>query len=302
MRPLVILLVSALTVALPRGQVRGEPLPGLLDVEGVVGNEPGLDDVEFEAATARQIPIAADIGELRIPFKLGKAKTLTLTLVWNDGSQTEILFLAADAKYQKKVPGDNFRSVEQRLPGACLEIPALGISYHTRPNPSFYREAALKGVRAKWASLPNVADHLFLLSIRVEGGGAALSLDGNYVGSIPKTNPLTAVVFPLSEETKVERLLRKKWTPWLPLDIRTLNRPGVMKGAVLSINQDSLNAHDAPIRVANGSLNADVGTVRDVSPPVNMDDSIYRYLERSAFEGLPEALLISVPSAPYTRA
>jgi hypothetical protein len=290
--------------ALPGGMALAEALPALLDSPDEETAPPDLGTAEIDAAAARQIPIPPDTGEVRIPFRMGKAQPgLTLTLVWADGAKTDIQFRTGQATFKMKSPtaGDPERTLDLRLPDACLDIPALKTRYFVRPNPNFYHEAAQRDLRAKWESLPGAAAHLFLLSLRLDGAGVAMNLDGNYVGRVNRASRLKEAVFPLPEDTAVQCLPGGKWEPWLCLDLRSLNRPSAMANAVLNVEKEALKAQGVPMHLAGGE-NADVGCVRDVSPPVNIDDCIYRYLERSALEGMPEALLMSVPVAPYTRA
>jgi hypothetical protein len=286
----------------PNGIAQAEELPKLPGVLDPDTEEAEPELTEFEAPTDRQIPVPVGTGEVRFPFRVGRANSVTLTLVWEEGRKTNLLFRPADAKYKKKLPGDTFRSVEQRLPDACLEIPKLKTRYFVRPNPVYYNEKHLEGLRADWASLPSPTDHRFLLSLQVDDAGVALSLDGNIVGRVDRDSRLKAVIFPLPEDTAVQCVPAGKWEPWSRLDLRSLNRPGVMKDAVLKVDESLLKRSSIPFSLPVGGANADVGCVRDVSPRVNIDDSIYRYLERNALQGLPIALLKSVPVAPYTRA
>lgn len=266
----------------------------------------GAPEEGFEAnqLAKRRIAVPRNVAEVRIPFRLGKGQAgLTLSLVWEDGAKTDILFRGAPATLKMKMPkdGDPERTVEQRLPDACVEIPALRTRYFVRPNPEFYDDAARRVLRARWTSLPGAADHPFLLSLRVDSTGVGLDLDGNYIGHVAGKTRLKEAIFPLPEDAAVECVPGGEWEPWLPLDIRSLVRPGAMSDAVLDIDRAAVDRRGVPLRIGGGA-NADVGCVRDVSPPVNIDDCIYRYLERSAFEGMPESLLMSVPVAPYTRA
>ena len=296
------LLALSLVATMPCSMTQAEELPTLPDVLNPDAEETEPELTDFEAPTARQIPVPAGTGEISFPFRVGKARSLTLTLVWEEGRKTDLAFRPADAKYKKKLPGDTLRSVEQLLPDACVEIPSLKAKYFVRPNPVYYSERALEGLRADWASLPGPTDHLFRLSLQPDSAGVALSLDGNFVGRVDRASRLKEVVFPLPEDTAAQCVPAGKWEPWSCLDLRTLNRPGVMKDAVLEVDEDALEKRGVPLSLPVGGANADVGCVRDVSPPVNIDDCIYRYLERNALEGLPVALLKSVPVAPYTRA
>ena len=296
------LLSLALLSALPLGTTLAEELPGLPGVLDSEKEETESELTDFEAPTERHILIPANTGEVSFSFRMGKAISLTLTLVWEKGRKTDLLFRIADAKYKKKLPGGTLRSVEQRLPDACLEIPSLKSRYFVRPNPVFHSEKNLEGLRAEWATMPGPADHRFLLSLQMDDAGVALSLDGNLVGRVDRASRLKEVVFPLPEDTAVKLVPRSRWEPWSRLDLRSLNRPGVMKDAVLEVDEDILKRAGVPLSFPVAGANADVGCVRDVSPPTNIDDSIYRYLERSALDGLPGALLKSVPVAAYTRA
>ena len=293
-------LALAFVAVWPCKAVLGQAVPELPGI--FASEEEQLESAltDLNAPFPRQIPIPADTAEVSFPFRVGRGTTVTL--FWDEGRKNEILFRVADAGYKETVPGDDRRTIQRMLPEACVEIPALKARYFVRPNPVFYSDVALKAVRENWASRPGPAEHHFLLSLQLDAAGVALSLDGNYVGRVDRVGLLTKVVASLPGEVKVTCLPRTEWSPWSRLELRSLNRPGAMTNATLNVDEDALGAAGVPVRLVDGGINADVGCVRDVSPPVNIDDCIYRYLERNALEGLPEALLMSVPVAPYTRA
>jgi hypothetical protein len=286
------------------GRAATEKTPVLLDD---FGSETGLGTMDFDAAVARRIAVPADAGELRIPFRVGENPAgLTLTLVWEGGKKTETEFKTGAAPFLQadKRPGAGAEStVTKSLPYACLEVSAPRTRYFVRPNPDFYSEGEQALLRNKWNTFQDASEHVFLLSLQVVPSGVDLSLDGNYVGRLAGSGRLKEVLFPLPIETKVDCMPVRPWTPWSSLDLRSLNRPGAMTNAVLTVLPEALKARGVPLDVPENGANADVGCVRDVSPPNTIDTSGFaRYHERSAFEGMPEALLMSVPVAPCTRA
>jgi len=296
------LVFAAVLVAWPCRLVWGQELPELTDLLGVGENDLDSELADFEAPFERAIPIPADTAEVTFPFGVGRARYgATVTLVWHSGRKTDIRFRVADATYKEKVPGDELRFVKRTLPDACLDIPALKARYFVRPNPAFYSENAVRALRDEWGSLPSPDDHPLVLSLQLDAAGAALSLDGNYVGRVDQVGGLKEVIASLPAEAEAKCRPREAWSPWTPLELRSLARPGAMSNAVLNVDEDALKATGIPMRLLDGGASADVGCVRDVSPRITAEGP-YCYYERSALEGLRTSLLMSVPVAPYTRA
>ncbi|MEI7435797.1 MAG: hypothetical protein WCL16_03195, partial [bacterium] len=299
------LVASAFAATFPVACEPGQNLPSLSDDIGAVTDH---GTTEFDAPVARRIPVPPDAGEVRLSFCAGEdAAGLNMTLVWENGKKTEARFSIGAGPYtlNDKSPGASPEdSVKKSLPDACLEIPALGVSYFIRPNPNFYSESEQVQLRSRWYSLPAASSHRFLLSLQLVMDGVNVWLDGNLVGHLKGAGRLKEVLFPLPMESKVEYLPASRHEQWLILDmLRSLNRPGLMSNAVLNMSGAAMKSQAVPLKIETGGANADVGCVRDVSPPNTIDTSGFaRYHERSAFEGMPEALLMSVPVAPYTRA
>jgi hypothetical protein len=282
--------------------------PTFSDVLGGAQAKTDLSATDFSAAIPRRIPVPAEAGEVRIPFRASDAgASFTWSLIWDSGKKTDIPVAIGSGAYEagdKSAGASPEDTVKRSLPDACLEMPGLGVRYFTRPNPHFYGEGELARLQARWMSFPDPVAHTFLLSIQADpAGGVSLSLDGNRIAGVTSPGRLKEIVFPLPQETKVEILPAQPWTPWVSLDLRSLNRPGAMTNAVPTVGEAALKARGVPLSLPGGGANADIGCVRDVSPPNMIDTAGFaRYYERSALEGMPEALLMAVPVAPYTRA
>jgi hypothetical protein len=300
-------LALALALAVPAARATAQDLPVFSDVLGGGEAKSDLSATDLGASVPRRIPVAPDAAEIRIPFRLADAGSgAALSLIWESGKKTELAMRIGSGTYKMSDTSPGAlpeSSVTRTLPDACLEMPGIGLRYFTRPNPDFYNEGELAKLQARWMSFPDPAAHRFLLSIRVTAAGASLSLDGNLAGEVKGAGRLKEIVIPLPREAEVTSVPVKPWTPYTGLDLRRLNRPGAMTNAVLGIDEAALRERGVPMSLPAGGANADVGCVRDVSPPNLIDtDGFARYHERSAFEGMPEALLMAVPAAPYARA
>ncbi len=260
-------------------------------------------DIENMLDSSRMTTVAIPPGtkEVTVPFRLGNG--WALRFVWDNGRKTSLDLRSGQASFKKAVMKDGEEaSMDVSLPDkVCLEIPALKVRYHVRPNPWFYDEAALLKLRGTWSFLPDLGAHRFLLSLQLDPDGVGLSIDGNYVGRVAGNGRLKAVSG-VWQAADVQFKSGEGWERWTPLDIQSLDRPGAMTNISLNVQAGALEKLNVPMRLGEKVVNADVGCMRNLCRPLNYDNCDYPFLSRSAFDAMPESLLMSVPSAPYTRA
>jgi hypothetical protein len=243
---------------------------------------------EPDAQQAVRIPIAPDTGEVTASLCTGTGQPgIVITLEWSDGSKTNLRAQAALAA---------------ALPDASIDFPELQIKNYARPNPEYYSEKFRKGLVQKWGTLPPASEHLFPLSLRLDAKGVGYWIDGRYAGRLDKNAQLKEVTFTASAGATVKDARDMKRTDggrFLSLDIARIARPGVMKDAELSLKPGTGVVNGVPFTTGAGNDNADVGVAKEMSSAGIETDP---YMTRTAFDGMPESLIISVPLTQYVRA
>lgn len=228
---------------------------------------------------------------------------VAVTLSWSDGSNTLLRFQAASTRTTRPVPGGKKNATEPVvLSNACVEMSPSRLKFHVRPNPDGYPADTRNALIAKWDTYPPASERLFPFSVRPDGQGAQLWLDGRYAGRIDKAALLTGAVFRAAADAEVRDAGVRPWSGagrYLRLDMARLARPGAMKEAACSLPPGEATLSGVPLLVGQGSDNADVGLAKELTGGGMENDP---YLSRTAFDAMPESLLFAVPLAPYIRA
>src|SRR6185295_6194071 len=87
---------------------------------------------------------------------------------------------------------------------------------------------------------------------------------------------------------------------FLPLDVRRMARPGVMKECRVSLKSGAQQVKKVPMVVADGAGNADVGLAKEMQGSRALETN--EYTSRTSLDGMKESLHFSVPQAFYHRA
>ena len=87
---------------------------------------------------------------------------------------------------------------------------------------------------------------------------------------------------------------------FLPLDVRRIARPGVMKTASVSLKPGPQQVKAVPMVVADGAGNADVGEAKEMQGLRALETN--ENTSRTSLDGMKESLHFSVPQAFYQRA
>src|SRR5208337_555761 len=86
----------------------------------------------------------------------------------------------------------------------------------------------------------------------------------------------------------------------LPLDVRRIARPGVMKECSVSLKAGAQQVKKVPMVVADGASNADVGMAKEMQGLRALEEN--ENTSRTSLDGMKESLDFSVPQAYYHRA
>ena len=261
-----------------------------------------------QALSEVTVPVQAGNGTLRTALRPGSWRAIGMTLTHTDGKQTVCWFSAKALPYRRAVSGGRPGQMEDvLLADAYLDLPAGNTRYFIRPNPDCYQNKAREDLLARWDTLPAASAHTYNLLLEMHAGGTGLWVDGNYAGTIAdaSTAPLRQVTFLLptgAAYAPVQCAPSAAWERWLPLELTGVSRAGAMHDATLVLQAGTLSDSGVPFPSVNGAENTDIGTAKNVSPPFSYNNDSYPFLERSAFDTLPESLLFSVPGVQYTRA
>jgi len=251
-----------------------------------------------------QIPLTEGTGEVRLDLLVGSRQPgIAMTLLWSDGSRTESKIKAAPATTSRKVKEKDKTVVENlTLPDAVIELSWPKIKRFVRPNPAIYPDDVKGKLAAGWDKLPAASEHSLSLSLKTDKRGVECWVDGHYAGREDKAARLMEIQLSLSAGAaiigKVQQLPGVDRGRFLALDMRRMNRPGAMDDVVLTMNKNPALSPEVPL-LPGGSANIDLGLARELTDGSWHGDP---YLTRSAFDGMPESHIFSVPPAQYVRA
>ncbi len=264
------------------------------------------------AATEYRLDVPDGAGLASARVKLGDGGKLQVNLNWADGSNTEISVKTVDTSLSKTVKRDG-KSVQETtpLPDAGLVFSrtgakakdAWGVRLDVRPNPEYYGEADREALVGKWSTLPAASTHFFRFDARPDARGVAIWIDGRYCGRIERDARLKRLTFQLAAGGAVKDVSTAAARPeslYLPLDVGAIAHPGAMKDAQVSVRPGETTINGIPVIMAAAAGNADVGVVKENRGSYGLVSD--GYLSRTALCGVPESLLLSVPSAQYVRA
>lgn len=272
----------------------------------------------LDADTERRIAFAEGIGQGSASLRLGQSRQpLLIGLVWGDGAETTLSVKASGEVRARKVVRDGKPDQEKlELPDACLEFqevprakldrPPWKLKAHIRPNFSYLEQGAItdqRGFAANWTKIPGASEHFFRFAVRPDPQGAEMWLDGRYIGRFDRPTRLKALTLRLPAGSACKTISTEPAAGsslFLPLDVSPLANPGRMGAARLSLGAGPCRVGTIPFQVARASDNLDLGVVRENLGSFYLECD--GYLSRSAFSGLPESLMLSVPARQYIRA
>lgn len=252
-----------------------------------------------------RVEVGAAGGEAAAWLQTGSATGgVDVTLGWGDGTTTVLRFQNAKATGTRRTKVDG-KTVTTNIPlaNATIECPQLRLKLWARPNPAGYPDAMAGDLMGRWDRIaPGASDYRFPLAIRPDGEGAQYWVDGRYAGHANARKPLVWVTLrPTGGATVGEA----RWAPvagdsrFLCLEVARMARPGRMADAESSLKPGAGMVEGIPFVLGKGGDNADIGQAKELTHGGMETDP---YLARTAFDGLPESFLFSVPLAQYIRA
>ena len=116
-------------------------------------------------------------------------------------------------------------------------------------------------------------------------------MDGRYCGRVASESRLTEVSFKLEAGGAVRRervFTRADSGMFLPLDVRRIARPGVMKECSVSLKSGVQQVKKVPMVVADGAGNADVGMAKEMQGLRGLEEN--ENTSRTSLDGMKESL------------
>ena len=257
------------------------------------------------AADPRVVALnGADTAEAE--FRVGASGKIAVMFTFADGKVQTLLGVVKGDTQKRTVEKDGKKTPEMvPMADGLIEFTGAGLrfQYHSRPCLARYTEAQQADLAKVWDTLPAASQCWVPLEVRADAAGAELWLEGRYCGRVASESRLTEVSFKLEAngEVRGERsFTRANSDMFLPLDVRRIARPGVMKTASASLKPGLQQVKAVPMVVADGAGNADVGMAKEMQGLRGLEEN--QNTSRTSLDGMQESLHFSVPQAFYHRA
>lgn len=272
------------------------PALPLLGAEAEKGDKSGKEDVV----------LLNDANTVRAEFRVGTGGKIGIGFTFADGKMTTLLGVVKADEMKRTVEKAGKKVlVGSPMPDAFVEFRGAGLTFqnHVRPNLVRYTEAQRENLGKTWDALPSAAQHWTALEVRAADAGAELWMEGRYCGRLVSESKLVKVSFQLAEGGAVRGLqtsVQSNAGLFLPLDVKHIGRPGVMKDASISLKPGMQQIKSVPMIVGDAASNADVGLVREMQGLRALETN--ENTSRMSLDGMKESLHFSVPQAFYHRA
>jgi hypothetical protein len=247
-----------------------------------------------------------DADTVEAEFRIGGTGKIAVMLNFADGNAQTLLGAVKADTLQRTVEKEGKKTPEMLpMTDGWIEFMGSGLrfEYHSRPYLKRYTEAQQADLAKAWETLPAASLCWVPLEIRADAAGAELWMDGRYCGRVASESRLTEVSFKLDAGGAVrsERVFTRAGSDlFLPLDVRRIARPGVMKECILSLKSGAQQVKKVPLVVTDGAGNADVGMAKEMQGLRALETN--ENTSRTSLDGMKESLHFSVPQAFYHRA
>ena len=246
-----------------------------------------------------------DADTVAAEFRIGKTRKIAVMLKFADGKAQTLLGTVKPDTVKRTVE-KNGKKTPELLPMAdgWIEFVGAGLKfqYHSRPYLKRYTEAQQADLAKVWETLTAASQCWVPLEIRADAAGAELWMDGRFCGRVASSSRLAEVSFKQEADGALRNLrtfTRADSGMFLPLDVRRIARPGVMKDCSVSLKPGAQQVKKVPMVVADGAGNADVGMAKEMQGRRGLEEN--ENTSRTSLDGMKESLHFSVPQAFYHR-
>ncbi|MCM8768318.1 MAG: hypothetical protein NC911_01330 [Candidatus Omnitrophica bacterium] len=235
-----------------------------------------------------------------ISFKTGGPETVQILVETEKGEKKTVSVRAMDQKgggYQSKF-------AETLYPDSILKFQgAINLDYYIRPRVKRYTDKQIEEKQEGWKKMPGASEKFVRIEIHPDKSGYTWWLDGRYAGRFDTTNRLknfTITGGPKAEVKDREVFLTPEDDIFLPINYALVAQPGAMREASISLSPGFQKVKGIPFIVSDGNRSGDISLVKEMRGSFALECD--EYLSRTAFDGMPESQLVSVPQAFYYKA
>ena len=173
-------------------------------------------------------------------------------------------------------------------------------SYWIRPNPHFCHRDDLKQALDGWSKLPPASRHRLHLRLDVVAGAARLWLDDRFIGRVDLAAREVQLALKAGHVVHAMAVRKLAVHPgFVTLRLAGYGRAGEPGKTKHSLGLGRQTVGGVPFEVAAPGGSIDVGLSRWLMESVGPDDFTDDYYTRSAFDGTPESILLTVPTDDY---
>ncbi|MBT3375602.1 MAG: hypothetical protein HN742_38675 [Lentisphaerae bacterium] len=204
--------------------------------------------------------------------------------------------------------------VKEPLPDAVLKLQLTGKhgwdqrrverTYFIRPDVHFYVKDDFDKAVARWGDYPPASEHGFRLELRHVAERVEIALDGRAFTSF-LTPPDDAVTVSVSKGGELAQTVTARAVEsarYLPLDISRNPHQGELRLHDVPLSAGVQDVAGVPVNVVPPEAEVDVGRARWLRQDGGSSDIYDPYYRRTAWDGVPETVMFSVPRRFYNYA
>jgi len=204
--------------------------------------------------------------------------------------------------------------VDQELGDAALTVRLTGAhgwerrrierTYFIRPDVHFYVGEDFEKAVQRWPELPSAAEHWFGLDCERRGDRVEVTVDGRYLSSfpVPPQEEVTLSTKGGGEIRDASTAPSAETAGHLPVDVSRNPHQGGLALTDASLPPGRRDVAGIPLNVTPAAAEIDVGLSRWLRQKVGGGDYYDPYYRRSAWDGVPESIIFSVPRRFYNYA
>jgi len=235
-----------------------------------------------------------------LSFCTGSPESLQIQIETDKGEKKTITVRALPQK------GNGWQSkyAETVFPDSVLQFRgAINLDYYIKPRVKRYTDDQIEKLTEQWKAMPSASEKFVRLQIQPDNEGYKFWIDGRYAGRFDTAGRLKTFTVTGGSKSRVKdkEIFKSAETDrFLPIDFGLVAQPGVMKEAKISLSAGLQNIKGIPVIVSDGDRSGDISRVKQMRGSFALECD--EYLSRTAFDGMPESQLVSVPQAYYWRA
>ncbi|MBC8443125.1 hypothetical protein H8D79_00210, partial [PVC group bacterium] len=239
-------------------------------------------------------------GELRVTFGAASRKGVVLTVRCED--MPKLNHHWGMGKLEQKL--DDAALVMRLTGNHGWERRQIQRAYFIRPDIHFYVKGDLEKAIQRWAELPPASEHRFRLDFARTRDRVEVSMDGRYFSSfpVPPTEDVQLSVKSGAEAESVTTLAASETGRYVPVDISRNSHQNDLQIVGMPLEPGAQNVEGIPMDVSPPDAEADVGLSRWLRQKTGASAFYDPYYRRTAWDGVPETIMFSVPRRFYNYA